>query len=166
MKYRWTLIGTLSGVVTWFVCFLTRFELFEHFVKTMALFEKWELDEVVFVLVLFLGGLFLDHQRRIERRNRQIEVNQERIRMHKVTMRNVLDIVGNFLHHLQRFTMEAEKTKGLTTESIGSIKKMLFETSDKLQEIAELDKLSENEAADGLTLLDTENKDSRNDIVI
>ncbi len=83
-------------------------------------------------------------------REKQLEVQEERLKVLHATMRTVQDIVNNCLNGLQLFRFEAEETKALNPESIALMDSVINETSNKLRCLGNLDSTPEKKMAAGV----------------
>ncbi len=76
---------------------------------------------------------------------KELEVQEERLKVLKATMRTVQDIVGNFLNNLQLFHMEAEETNALQPESLDLLSSLIQDTSTRLQKLGDLETVNEKQ---------------------
>lgn len=71
------------------------------------------------------------------------EIQAEKLRTLKATMRTVQDITGNFLNNLQYFTLEIEKNKTLSPESVRKLHELIHDTAERLNKLGNLEEIRE-----------------------
>ena len=76
-----------------------------------------------------------------ERRQAQREIDAQRLKVLKATMRTVQDIVGNFLNNVQLFQIEAEGK--LPPESLAELEALARETAGRLTALGNLEEVQE-----------------------
>jgi len=84
-----------------------------------------------------------------ELHRREAEIQKERLRVLRATMRTVLDIVNNGLNHLELVRMEAEERSALSQESLDLLDRVIRETSEELVQLGSLETVSEKAMAVG-----------------
>lgn len=87
------------------------------------------------------------------------ELQEERLRILRATMRTVQDIVGNFLNNLQIFQLEVEEENTLKPESIKLMNTLILDTSERLNTLGNLETVQEKEMAGGKVGIDYEMSD-------
>lgn len=87
-----------------------------------------------------------EHQELIQNK---IDMQEERLKVLRATMRTVDDIVNNFLNSLTLFRLEAEEKNALSPESLALMDSIVLETSTKLKKLSELDSTPEKKMAIG-----------------
>ena len=86
----------------------------------------------------------------LTRRQHQHEVQEERLRVLRATMRTVHDIVNNFMYSLQLFQLEAEEKNTLAPESLALMESIIRDTSDRLKKLGDLGSTPEKQMAGGI----------------
>ena len=76
-----------------------------------------------------------------ERRQAQREIDAQRLKVLKATMRTVQDIVGNFLTNVQLFQAEAEGK--LPPASLAELETLVQETADRITALGNLEEVQE-----------------------
>ena len=74
---------------------------------------------------------------------KELEVQEERLKILRATMRTVNDIVGNFLNKLQLFQMEAEEKNALLPESLELMDSIIQDTAKRLRMLGDLETIQE-----------------------
>ena len=74
---------------------------------------------------------------------KELEVQEERLKILRATMRTVNDIVGNFLNKLQLFQMEAEEKNALPPESLELMDSIIQDTTTRLRMLGDLETIHE-----------------------
>lgn len=87
---------------------------------------------------------------------REIELQEERLKILKATMRTVQDITGNFLNNLQFIQLEIEKDKTLSTDSIRMLDELTREASLRIKKLSDLEEIREKRMAGGAMGIDYE----------
>jgi PAS domain S-box-containing protein len=96
-------------------------------------------------------NLNISDRKSLEQRVREAEVQGERLRILKATMRTVQDIVGNALMNLQLFRFDAEQF--VPPQALEQFDKIVTETADKLKALGDLDHVVETDMAMGTGIL-------------
>ncbi len=81
---------------------------------------------------------------------KKLEVQEERLKVLRATMRTVHDIVNNFLNNLQLFQLEAEEKNALEPESLALMDSIIRDTTAKLKKLSDLDSIPEKQMAGGI----------------
>ncbi len=87
---------------------------------------------------------------------KELEVQEERLKVLRATMRTVQDIVGNFLNSLQLFQLEAEEKNSLQPESLELMDSIIHDTSTRLKKLGDLETIHEKQMAGGSVGIDYE----------
>lgn len=152
--YRATCICALLGAALYVLSLAFDIDIFEALLKLLRNHEHAEADEIVIAAVLTAGGLIADLVRMRMRRDHELEVQRQRLRVLKATMRTVQDIVNNALNGLVLMRLEGESGKPLDRESLRLMDSIIYETSQKLKELGDLDDTPEREIDSGITMID------------
>ena len=152
--YRATCICALLGAAIYVLSLAFDVDFFEATLELLRNHEHAEADEIVIAAVLTAGGLIADLVRMRLRRDHELEVQRQRLRVLKATMRTVQDIVNNALNGLVLMRLEGESGKPLDRESLRLMDSIIYETSQKLKELGDLDDTPEREIDSGITMID------------
>jgi len=153
-KFKLTGTAGLVGLAVVLYGFIFQKDLFDHLLVFLEYLEHLEIDEFLIAGVLLLVGLVLDLTRIRRERDRTIELQDQRLRVLRATMRTVQDIVNNFLNNLLLFRLEAEESKALSDSSLELLDSLITETGDKLKTLGDVDSTREVSLAEGLTGID------------
>ncbi|NAX24854.1 hypothetical protein CAG64_05065 [Vibrio sp. V38_P2S17PM301] len=108
-------------------------------------------------------------QGEMARNKHKLEVQEERVKVLRATMRTVHDIVNNFLNNLQLFQMEAREKNALSPESFVLMESIIEDTSIKLKKLGDLNSTPEIQMASGTGIdyekASTQDSDLINDMV-
>jgi|SoiMethySBSTD1v2_1073268.scaffolds.fasta_scaffold195590_3 hypothetical protein len=110
--------------------------------------ELYEVDDLLTAFLLIGVGLVVDHLVYSQRRKRDRQLQEHRLRVLKATMRTVQDIVNNCLNSLQLFRLEAEDV--LSPESLALFDQLIRETAAKLTALGDLEATPERLMASGI----------------
>jgi hypothetical protein len=153
VRYLWRAPATVIAVLL--SAFFLSTTLFVHetdvlhilsVVEVLEDHEPYDVDDFVVVL-LMSGGLVVDVMIASRGRKRALEIQEQRLRVFKVTMRTVHDIVNHYLNNLQLFRLESETA--LPAESIALFDQLLHDTATELQVLGNLDDTPEPLMASG-----------------
>jgi hypothetical protein len=136
-------VSILAG--SWF----SNLDLFDTGLREILRIENNELDEFVSAFVLIVVGLVIDQLRERRLARRRAEIEEQRLRVLKATMRTVQDIVNNFLNNMQLFRMEAEDGP-LSVESLKLFDDLINETAEKLKALGDSESVVEYKMASGI----------------
>lgn len=98
---------------------------------------------------------------RIMESMREIEMQQEKLKVLRATMHTVQDITGNFLNNLQFFTFEIERGKTLSSESVQKLDALIHDTSQKIQALGNVDQVREKKMAGNVIGIDFDNPERK-----
>ncbi len=155
-EYRATCACAVLGAAIYILSLAFDFDIFEATLRLLRNHEHAEADEIVIAGILIAGGLIADLVQIRRRRNHELEVQRQRLRVLKATMRTVQDIVNNALNGLVLMRLEGESGKPLDRESLRLMDSIIYETSQKLKELGDLDDTPEKEIDSGITVIDIE----------
>jgi hypothetical protein len=143
-----TCIAILIAVLVLLGIFFTDFDVIETGLKDIVRLENNEIDELVTAFLIVIFGLIIDQMRARSRARRRSEIDEQRLRVLKATMRTVQDVMNNFLNNMQLFRMEAEEGP-LSPESLKLFDDLIFEASEKLTALGDSKVVNEIEMASG-----------------
>ena len=112
--------------------------------------EHNEIDDIVTAFLLVIVAFIVDQVLAARRSQRETGLQAERLRIVKVTMRTVQDIVNNCLNGLQLVRFEAEGH--VVQESLALFDDAIRQTSAKLKTLGDLEAYAENQMAAGTGL--------------
>jgi hypothetical protein len=139
-------VSILAG--SWF----SNLDLFDTGLREILRIENNELDEFASAFVLIVVGLVIDQLRERRVARRRAEIEEQRLRVLKATMRTVQDIVNNFLNSMQLFRMEAEDGP-LSVESLKLFDDLINETAEKLKALGDSESVVEHKMASGIGIV-------------
>ena len=139
-------VSILAG--SWF----SNLDLFDTALREILRIENNELDEFASAFVLIVVGLVIDQLRERRVARRRAEIEEQRLRVLKATMRTVQDIVNNFLNNMQLFRMEAEDGP-LSVESLKLFDDLINETAEKLKALGDSESVVECKMASGIGIV-------------
>ncbi|SNX59888.1 hypothetical protein SAMN06296273_1332 [Nitrosomonas ureae] len=98
------------------------------------------------------------HQERLKNLQsiRETEIQQEKLKVLRATMRTVQDITGNFMNNLHFFKLEIDRNNSLSPESMKELDQMTQETTMRLNKLANLNEIREKKLAGDLVGIDYE----------
>ena len=152
--YKNTIAGSIVGVATIVYGFLSDKDVFQYLKGILDYLEHFEIDEFLIAGTMISAGLLLDLVLNKRQKERYIELQEQRLRVLRATMRTVQDIVNNFLNSLVLFRLEAEDKGGLSESSLQSMDALIKETSAKLNALGELQGTPEKPMAGGMVGID------------
>ena len=148
-EYRATCVCAALGAAFYVLSLAFGIDIFEATLELLQKHEHVEADEIVLATVMLA-----DLVRIRRRRDHELEVQRQRLRVLKATMRTVQDIVNNALNGLVLMRLEGESGKPLDRESLRLMDSIIYETSQKLKELGDLDDTPEKEIDSGITVID------------
>ena len=160
--FKATAVTTAIGLVAYVILLIADLDLIERVVVILQSFEQYEVDELLILVVIPLSGLAYDLITNNRLKKHQIEVQQQRLRVLKATMRTVHHIVNNFLNNLQIIRMESERSQALPPKSLEKMDAMIQQTTTKLKILGDLDGTPEIQIAPGIVAIDDTPKATAN----
>jgi hypothetical protein len=146
LKGMWaTLVAVGLAIVMILIATLTNVDLINLNLKLLNGIEKNEIDDLLIAGALICVGLTIDLWQR--RKRQQAEIDAQKLRTLKATMRTVQDIVNNFLNNLLLFQMDAAAV--MPHGSLDSIEELSQQTYQKLKALGDLESVRETPLATG-----------------
>jgi hypothetical protein len=147
-RYPVTSIATFLAFFIAITHLLFQHNLFNYVVELIDRVDQYGLDELIIPILLMFAGRYVDLWRARRKEEREAELQSERLRILRATMRTVQDIVNNFLNNLQLFRLEAE-AGGVSAESWNALDDLVQATSARLTVLGDLDSVPERLMATG-----------------
>lgn len=82
---------------------------------------------------------------------RENEIEKEKLKTLKATMRTVQDITGNFLNSMQLIQLEIDRNKTLSPETVNKLGGLIQDTAQKINKLGNLEEIREKRMAGNLT---------------
>lgn len=153
-RYPYT-VGALVLVLVVYISILTfDFDIAEVIVESLEYLEAIEADEIFLGLIVITFGVVVDLTRRLQKIQTAAVVERERAAVLRSTMRTVLDIVNNFLNSVMLFKVEAERSGALKSDMLSMMDSTIFQTSEQLKELANVQTIIEKNIGPGLSEID------------
>ena len=155
-RYPATTTGILVGAALVVAAF-ANINVFDVSIPVLYHIHRNGADELAAGLLLIAAGICVDLLSRARMRKREAEVRAQlheaeiqaqRLRVLKATMRTVQDIVGNFLQGMQLFLIEAPSS--MPEKSLAMIDDLIQGTATKLRALSNLRSTPETEMASGV----------------
>ena len=159
-SFKNTIAGGIVGVAIVVYGFLSEKDVFQYLSVILDYLEHLEIDEFLVAGTSISAGLLLDLILNKRQKDRTIELQEQRLRVLRATMRTVQDIVNNFLNSLSLFRLEAEDRGALSESSLQEMDSLIQETSAKLNALGELQGTPEKPMAGGMVGIDYEQEPS------
>lgn len=132
--------------------------------RSMAILVIW----VTAILTLIQRNKVLElHQERLKNIQsiKEVEIQEEKLKVLKATMRTVQDITGNFLNNLHCFKFEIETNKTLSPESVKKLDALIQDTSLRIDKLGNLDEIREKRMAGDVIGIDYEHSAKDEDTI-
>jgi hypothetical protein len=140
-RYFLTLIGLAIAVIVFGVSIYFEIDLFEKMVASLHDIEKYEVDEFLVSLFVFVIFALIDDARR----NRLKRIEAEKVKVYRAMLDSSNHVLNSFLHKMQLFKMTAENYIGFPQEVL-KIYDNIFETAivqmEALSKVKQLDEKS------------------------
>ncbi len=107
------------------------------------------------------------HQERLKylQSIQELEMQREKLKVLKATMRTVQDVTGNFLNNLQYFKVMIDKNKSLTLEEMNALDELIHDTSSRLNKMGNLNEVREKKMAGDMIGIDYEYSKTNEDTI-
>ena len=146
-EIRFTIVGAVLGIGLMLIAALTKIDLVKLNLKFL---ERHELDDMLVGVTFILVGLAIDRvlSRQSRRKRRQDEIEAQKLRTLKATMRTVQDIVNNFLNNLMLF--EIPTKADMPHGSMDTMEELIQHTSQQLRALGDVESVVEQSLAIGV----------------
>jgi len=155
-RFKTTVFTFIFGALFFFTSTLVEVDVFERAGALLRSLEIYEADELLIAVFFVLCGLVIDMHTVKLRKERQVIIQEQRLRVLRATMNSVNDINNNFLNSLLLFRMEAEDKGALSYDSLALFDSLISDASEKLKRLSMLNHTHEKDAGDGIYMLDVE----------
>jgi hypothetical protein len=149
-ELRFTAIGAFLAIGLATIEILTNIDIVKIDLVFLESIERHRADDILCGITLVIVGLAIDrvlsHQRR--RKRQQDEIEAQRLRTLKATMRTVHDIVNNFLNNLMLFEIPAQDDA--PHSSLNTIEELIQHTSQELRALGDVESVVEQSLAIGI----------------
>ncbi len=149
-RFPVTFFATVLAAILVLLSFFAHFDLFALMLEVFAWVKRDEIDKLAVPVAVILAGLFIDRTIVRPREEREAEIQAQRLRVLKATMRSVHHIVNNFLNSLQLFRLDAEET--LPQESLDLLDELVQETAAELRTLGDLEATPEKPTPIGVCI--------------
>ena len=136
LRFPFASSAFVLAVVLVLVVAFTDIDLVRLNLKLLEEIEKNKVDDLLVAFALVVVGLLIEVFVARQRKKRETEIQEQRLRVLKATMRTVHDLVNNFLNNMQFFRLETEDA--LSPEAAELFDKVIQETSAKLKALGDL----------------------------
>jgi hypothetical protein len=150
LQFPFTAVAAVLAIIALLAALIGHVNLIQWPLDFLDRIEHNEIDDIVTAFLLVIVAFIVDHVVAARRSRREIGLQAERLRIVKVTMRTVQDIVNNCLNGLQLVRFEAEGH--VVQESLALFDEAIQETSAKLKTLGDLEAYAENQMAVGTGL--------------
>ncbi len=148
----WAILVGMTGYGVLFI--LGDIDVFEKLIKLLNTVEAYEIDEFLILAFLILGGLVHDLLRNHRNTLHHMKIQEQRLRVLKVTMNTVHHIVNNALNNLQIIKMQIEDSQSHTVKSAELMDRIIHETAEKLRLLGKLNDTPEIQVTTGIVEID------------
>jgi hypothetical protein len=154
-RYRITVVAALVGIILAAAAF-ANINVFDVNLPVFDRIHKNEVDELALAVLLIAGALCLELflQRKKTKRQAEIlaslheaEIQDQRLRVLKATMRTVEHIVINFLQGLELFRRHGDRA--MPAASLTALDDLIDDTVSKIRVLGNLEHTAEKEMAMG-----------------
>jgi hypothetical protein len=145
-EMRVTIVAAVLATALIVAVCLTDIDFVQLNLKLLDGIEKHEMDDVLSAIALIFAGLAIDLWQR--RKRHQAEIDAQKLRTLKATMRTVQDIVNNFLDNLLLFEMEAQAV--MPPGSLDALEELAQQTYQKLKALGDLESVRETPLTSGV----------------
>jgi hypothetical protein len=145
-EMKLTAVAALLAIALVLTAALGNIDLVTVNLKLLNGIEKNEMDDILCGLALIFVGLAIDLA--LRRKRHQTEIEAQKLRTLKATMRTVQDIVNNFLNNLTLFEMEAAAV--MPKGSLDELEELTRQTFEKLRALGDLETVPEQSLAVGV----------------
>ena len=149
-ELRFTVIGAVLGVGLALTAALTNIDIVKINLAFLESIERHRADDILTGLTSVLVGLAIDRvlSRQRRRKRQQDEIEAQRLRTLRATMRTVHDIVNNFLNNLMLFEIPAQDDA--PHRSLNTIEELIQHTSQELRALGDVESVVEQSLAIGI----------------
>lgn len=149
-RFPVTFFATVLAVTLLLLSVFTHFDLFALMLAVFERVKQYEMGKLAVPVAVIVAGFFIDHTIVRPRDEREAEIQAQRLRVLKATMRSVQHLVNNFLNSPQLFRLDAEDA--LPAESLDLLDELVRDTAAKLQMLGDLDATPEKPTPVGVCI--------------
>lgn len=119
----------------------------------LALIQKSKTDELHRERIKYLQSI------------KELELQQEKLKVLKATMRTVQDVMGNFFNNLHYFKVRIDKNKTLSPEEINQLNVLIHDASMWLNKMGNVDEVREKRMAGDMIGIEYEQVRTNDDTI-
>lgn len=138
-RYKWTIAGFVLMLALWGCIVGFNLDLFESLTRILNRFEKYELNDLFLLILVFytfaMADLWLRHE--------SLRIETENLKIYNKMVEAMYQILNNFLQKMLGFKMAAEDTPGFDPEALKFYDQIIKETDQQIQELGSLEKVDE-----------------------
>ncbi len=138
-NYKLTSIGLILSTTIYLVCVIFDFDLFEKLVVLLANLEKFELDEIIIPLFIFLIFISLDKRKHVK----DIELENEKLKIYKAMLSSSHHIINNFIYQMDIFKHTADDTPGFDAKILAFYEDIIDNASNQINSLSNLSTIDE-----------------------
>lgn len=139
-KYGLTLLGLLISIVVLLGAIIKDLDLFESVTSFLNSVERFEVDEFIIPIIIFLFFAGLDLLKR--RKSRKVEL--EKLKIYKAMLGSTHHILNNFLNQMQLFKITADRTPGFAPEILDLYDQIMNDASMQIEALGSITNISES----------------------
>lgn len=138
--YKFTLLGLFLGVSLYIGVMWADFDLFELLVGTLHEIEHYEIDELIFPLLIIFSFSYYEHLQKSRRR----KIELERYKTFRAMMSSMDHILNNFLNQMGLFRLTAEETPEFDSTVLKLYDEVIDSTSAQIKTLGEITEFDED----------------------
>ncbi len=139
VKFKYTIISLLLWLILYYISFRYNYDIFEEIILIIQNAENYEIDELILYGFIMISGISIDLIRELNKIKCQEKIQKQRLRTMHATLSTVQDIVGNSFNGLQLLKIKIDMGVALTNEDLQKFDQIIFETTDKIAKLRNLD---------------------------
>ncbi len=139
VRFKYTIISLLLWLILYNISFRYNYDIFEEIITIIQNAENYEIDELILYGFILIAGVSIDLIREINKIKVQEKIQNQRILTRQATLSTVQDIVGNSFNGLQLLKLKIDMGDSLTNEDLQKFDQIIFETTDKIAKLRNLD---------------------------
>ncbi|MEM7584476.1 MAG: hypothetical protein AAF560_13895 [Acidobacteriota bacterium] len=134
-----TLIGLGIAVSALLLTVIFDLDLFERSVGLLEALERYEVDELVIPLLIFLVFALLDQIK--NRRSHAVEL--EKVKIYRAMLTSTHHILNNFLNQMRLFQLTAKDTPGFDPEVLAFYERIVEDASTQIEALGSITEIDE-----------------------
>lgn len=138
-KHKLLLVGLVASVSFWLLMLFLDIDFFEYLTEMLQKLEKYELDELIISIFIFLLFAYFDQTRK----QKTARIDREKAKIYRAMLLSTHHILNNFLNQMMLFKLAAEETHGFPQEVLTLYDQIIQSAQIQIKALGNVENINE-----------------------